>query len=201
MRGLKYCRKVLAHLGVCSDVSGFLKKFVRQQEPEDWYWGLHREILSSLACGPAGGSDAILCGSWLAEDRICPGAASVRLPSQLVSGRCCTATCSSDTGTREATMKSWYGIWPAWRESNARSAPGDQPRTAWVCPLPYTIRNLNDRCSPQEISSARRISRVGAFVDCVFSDEYVRPLPYTKQGRKRHCRSTGLLAPLQLAIR
>lgn len=41
IRAFKYHRKVLAHLGVASDVKWFLTKWVRRQEPEDMFWGLH----------------------------------------------------------------------------------------------------------------------------------------------------------------
>jgi hypothetical protein len=41
IRALKYHRKVLAHLGIASDVRWFLRKWVRRGEPEDMFWGLH----------------------------------------------------------------------------------------------------------------------------------------------------------------
>ena len=41
VRALKYHRKVLAHLGIASDVRWFLRKWVRRGEPEDMFWGLH----------------------------------------------------------------------------------------------------------------------------------------------------------------
>jgi hypothetical protein len=41
VRGLKYHRKLLAHLGLCNDLAWFLRRWVRRGEPEDMFWGLH----------------------------------------------------------------------------------------------------------------------------------------------------------------
>jgi hypothetical protein len=41
LRALKYCRKIKLQLGLSSDVSGFLEKFIRAHEFEDWFWGYH----------------------------------------------------------------------------------------------------------------------------------------------------------------
>jgi len=41
VRALKYCRKVKFHLGISSNVSVFLEKFITAHEFEDWFWGYH----------------------------------------------------------------------------------------------------------------------------------------------------------------
>jgi hypothetical protein len=41
IRALKYHRKLLMYLGIGTCLPAFLRKWVRRQEPEDMFWGLH----------------------------------------------------------------------------------------------------------------------------------------------------------------